>query len=103
VETIFDLRSHYQPEERLEPLSAEEERGLKGDIREALSFLKEREADILTLRFGLNDWKKKTLREVGKKYGVSWGRVRQIESRAFRKLRHPRVSRLFRKYFPPHP
>lgn len=67
----------------------------KEAIKLQLETLKEREKDILKLRFGLNDGKDRTLEEIGKIYGVSRERIRQIESKALNKLRHPSRSKKF--------
>lgn len=61
---------------------------LKEYIAEALRTLKSREKDVLELRYGLNDGEEKTLEEVGKDFGVTRERVRQIESKALKELRH---------------
>jgi len=62
---------------------------LKEEIREVLNSLTERERAVLEMRFGLNDGETHTLEEVGQAFGVTRERVRQIESKALRKLRHP--------------
>ncbi len=62
---------------------------LKEEIREVLSTLQEREQEVLELRFGLIDGTSHTLEEVGKKFNVTRERIRQIEAKALRKLRHP--------------
>ena len=68
---------------------------LREEITKALESLSERECEIIRLRFGLDDGQAKTLEEVGKEYGVTRERIRQIESKALRKLRHPsRAKRL---------
>ena len=69
---------------------------LESAVDEALSRLTDREAQIIRLRFGLSDAKKHTLEEVGGKYGVTRERIRQIEARGLRKLRHPTRSRVLR-------
>jgi RNA polymerase primary sigma factor len=65
---------------------------LKGQVADVLSTLGEREARILQLRFGLEDGQARTLEEVGGVFGVTRERIRQIEARALRKLRHPTRS-----------
>jgi RNA polymerase primary sigma factor len=62
---------------------------LKGKLSEALTSLSERERKILELRYGLTDGFPRTLEEVGKQYNVTRERIRQIEAKALRKLRHP--------------
>jgi len=66
---------------------------LKGHIEGVLDTLSERERKVLELRFGLRDHKPRTLEEVGKVFGVTRERIRQIEAKALRKLRHPSRSR----------
>jgi len=63
-----------------------------------LGALSEREAGVVSMRFGLTDGQPKTLDEIGKVYGVTGERIRQIESNTMSKLRHPSWSRLFRDY-----
>jgi len=67
-------------------------------MREALDQLTDRERDVLMLRFGLEDGESRTLEEVGARFGVTRERIRQIESKALRKLRHPTRSRKLRDY-----
>ncbi|MBA3531298.1 MAG: sigma-70 family RNA polymerase sigma factor [Ardenticatenales bacterium] len=69
---------------------------LHDDLREALASLTPREAKILNLRYGLWDGQEHTLAEVGRKYGLTRERIRQIEQVALRKLRHPSRSRALR-------
>ena len=64
---------------------------LKDRLREVLDTLTEREQEVLTLRFGLTDGYSRTLEEVGKQFNVTRERIRQIEAKALRKLRHPTV------------
>jgi RNA polymerase primary sigma factor len=71
---------------------------LKVQISEALSKLSERERKILILRFGLEDGRFRTLEEVGQEFGITRERIRQIEAKALRKLRHPTYSRHLRGY-----
>ena len=63
-----------------------------------LATLSEREAGIVSMRFGLTDGQPKTLDEIGKVYGVTRERIRQIESKAMSKLRHPSRSGVLRDY-----
>jgi RNA polymerase primary sigma factor len=67
-------------------------------IEEMLATLNPREARILRLRFGLVNGRSYTLEEVGQKFGLTRERIRQIEGRALRRLRHPRRSRELRGY-----
>ncbi len=72
---------------------------MRADIIKALAVLNEREKDIVIKHFGLNNEQALTLEEIGKKYGISRERVRQIESAAIRKLRSPKVRELLEAYF----
>ena len=63
-----------------------------------LSTLTEREQKVLRLRFGMSDGRARTLEEVGKEFDVTRERIRQIEAKALRKLRHPSRSRKLRDY-----
>ncbi len=67
-------------------------------VKEALAHLSEREQDVVRLRFGLEDGKIRTLEEVGKEFGVTRERVRQIESKTLAKLRRPDAAYLLRDY-----
>jgi RNA polymerase primary sigma factor len=71
---------------------------LSDKIRDVLESLPPREARILRLRFGLEDGRSYTLEEVGTKFGLTRERIRQIESKALRRLRHPRRARQLREY-----
>lgn len=71
---------------------------LREDIIEVMAALSPRERDVLRLRFGLDDGKTRTLEEVGQLFGVTRERIRQIEAKALRKLRHPNRSRRLREY-----
>ena len=71
---------------------------LRDKIEEVLSTLHPREARILRLRFGLHNGRPYTLEEVGKKFGLTRERIRQIEGKALRRLRHPRRARQLRDY-----
>ena len=71
---------------------------LKEQLNEVLGTLTEREQKVLKLRFGLEDGRARTLEEVGKVFGVTRERIRQIEAKALRKLRHPSRSRKLRDY-----
>ncbi len=71
---------------------------LKEQLVEVLATLTEREQKVLRLRFGLDDGRARTLEEVGKKFNVTRERIRQIEAKALRKLRHPSRSRKLKDY-----
>ena len=71
---------------------------LKDEIKSVLSTLTEREEKVIKLRFGLEDGKSRTLEEVGQMFGVTRERIRQIEAKALRKLRHPSRSRKLKDY-----
>ena len=71
---------------------------LKDEISEVLLTLTEREEKVIRLRFGLEDGRPRTLEEVGQLFGVTRERIRQIEAKALRKLRHPSRSRKLKDY-----
>ena len=71
---------------------------LKNELQEILKELTPREAKVLKLRFGLEDGRSRTLEEVGKEFNVTRERIRQIEAKALRKLRHPSRSRKLKDY-----
>ena len=71
---------------------------LKEQLDEVLDTLTEREQKVLRLRFGMNDGRARTLEEVGKEFNVTRERIRQIEAKALRKLRHPSRSRKLKDY-----
>ena len=79
-------------EDALAPPEAASRNMLKMEIAKVLETLTPREAKVLTLRFGLEDGNQKTLEEVGKEFNVTRERIRQIEAKALRKLRHPSRS-----------
>ena len=80
------------------PVDAASKQLLKEQIRSVLGYLSERERDVLEMRFGLKDGQDHTLEEVGQYFGVTRERIRQIEAKALRKLRHPTRSRQLRDY-----
>ncbi len=82
----------------LAPADAASRQLLKEQIDEVLSTLSQRERRVLQLRFGLEDGRSRTLEEVGKEFGVTRERIRQIEAKALRKLRHPSRSRKLKDY-----
>uniref|UniRef100_UPI003FEDDA39 sigma-70 family RNA polymerase sigma factor n=1 Tax=Ruminococcus bromii TaxID=40518 RepID=UPI003FEDDA39 len=71
---------------------------LREQHSDVLSTLTPREAKVLKLRFGLEDGRSRTLEEVGKEFNVTRERIRQIEAKALRKLRHPSRSRKLKDY-----
>ena len=71
---------------------------LREQVQHALASLSDREREVLELRFGLRDGKEHTLEEVSRYFDVTRERVRQIEAKALRKLRHPARSRDLRDY-----
>ena len=87
-----------QDEGAAEPIDAASKELLREQISSALDFLTDREREVLQMRFGLKDGKDHTLEEVGRKFGVTRERIRQIEAKALRKLRHPSRSRALRDY-----
>ena len=80
------------------PVDAASKQLLKEQLHEILSQLSDRERKVLEMRFGLNDGQGRTLEEVGSEFGVTRERIRQIEAKALRKLRHPIRSRKLRDY-----
>jgi RNA polymerase primary sigma factor len=82
----------------IQPLDGASKQMLKDQINEALSTLTVKEHRILELRFGLEDGRERTLEEVGLEFRVTRERVRQIEAKALRKLRHPSRSRKLRDF-----
>jgi RNA polymerase primary sigma factor len=80
------------------PVEKADRQLLKEQVRDVLSVLSDREREVLEMRFGLKDGQDHTLEEVGKHFGVTRERIRQIEAKALRKLRHPTRSRQLRDY-----
>ncbi len=85
-------------EEAPAPAEAASNTLLKEQLNEVLNTLTEREGRVLRLRFGLEDGKQRTLEEVGKEFNVTRERIRQIEAKALRKLRHPQRSKKLKDY-----
>ena len=81
-----------------EPAEAASFTLLKEQLVEVLSTLTEREQKVLRLRFGLDDGRARTLEEVGKEFDVTRERIRQIEAKALRKLRHPSRSKQLKDF-----
>ena len=80
------------------PANAASQQLLREQVEDVLATLTSRERRVLELRFGLEDGRSRTLEEVGKEFGVTRERIRQIEAKALRKLRHPSRSRKLRDY-----
>ncbi len=85
-------------DDALAPAEAASSALLKEQLAEVLSTLTDREAEVLRLRFGLDDGRARTLEEVGKRFKVTRERIRQIEAKALRKLRHPSRSKKLKDY-----
>ena len=92
------LKDFVEDEEIKSPTEAASYELLKLHINEVLDSLNPRERRVLELRFGLKDGHSRTLEEVGKEFGVTRERIRQIEAKALRKLRHPTRSKKLRDY-----
>lgn len=92
------LGDFIEDEDALSPMDAAAREMLREQITHALESLSDRERDVLELRFGLKDGKEHTLEEVSRYFDVTRERVRQIEAKALRKLRHPSKSRELRDY-----
>jgi RNA polymerase primary sigma factor len=86
-------------EASLSPADVATRQMLKEQMDDVLDSLTSRERRVLQLRFGLDDGRQRTLEEVGREFGVTRERIRQIEAKALRKLRHPTRSRKLRDYF----
>src|SRR3954452_22400802 len=82
----------------LAPSDAASHQLLKEEVEDVLDSLTGRERRVLQLRFGLDDGRQRTLEEVGREFGVTRERIRQIEAKALRKLRHPSRSKKLRDY-----
>ena len=97
-EESSQLGDFIEDEEALEPMDAAAREMLREQVQNALGALSERERQVLELRFGLIDGKDHTLEEVSRYFNVTRERIRQIEAKALRKLRHPTRSRHLREY-----
>jgi RNA polymerase primary sigma factor len=92
------LKDFIPDESSLSPFDMASHALLKGHLDGVLDTLNDRERKVLELRFGLKDGRSRTLEEVGKEFGVTRERIRQIEAKALRKLRHPSRSKRLRDY-----
>lgn len=92
------LGDFVRDEDGLNPYEYAKRDGLHNAIREALSTLNEREANVLILRYGLDGHDPKTLEEVGLEFNVTRERIRQIESKAIKKLRSPRIMEMLKDF-----
>jgi RNA polymerase primary sigma factor len=99
TEESSQLGDFIEDQDALEPMDAAAREILREQVKNALAVLSDREREVLELRFGLVDGKDHTLEEVGQHFKVTRERVRQIEAKALRKLRHPTRSRQLRDYF----
>ncbi len=97
-EESSQLGDFIEDDEALEPMDAAAREMLREQVQNALGALSERERQVLELRFGLIDGKDHTLEEVSRYFNVTRERIRQIEAKALRKLRHPTRSRHLREY-----
>ncbi len=97
-EESSQLGDFIEDDEALEPMDAAAREMLREQVQSALAALSERERQVLELRFGLIDGKDHTLEEVSRYFNVTRERIRQIEAKALRKLRHPTRSRHLREY-----
>jgi RNA polymerase primary sigma factor len=92
------LGDFIEDEDAPSPMDAAAKEMLREQVQHALASLSEREREVLELRFGLKDGKEHTLEEVSRYFDVTRERIRQIEAKALRKLRHPARSRELRDY-----
>ncbi len=92
------LKEFIPDDTTLSPFESASRELLKDHIEDVLGTLNARERKVLELRFGLRDGRSRTLEEVGKEFGVTRERIRQIEAKALRKLRHPSRSKRLRDY-----
>lgn len=92
------LGDFIEDRDAMPPVDAASKQLLKEQIEEVLSSLTHREQRVLQLRFGLDDGRSRTLEEVGQEFQVTRERIRQIEAKALRKLRHPSRSRKLKDY-----
>jgi RNA polymerase primary sigma factor len=100
-EEDFSLSDVIEDKEAIVPADAAARTMLNEAVKEVLSQLSEREQEVIRLRFGLDDGQMRTLEEVGKEFGVTRERIRQIEAKTLAKLRHPIRSQRLRDYLDP--
>jgi RNA polymerase primary sigma factor len=92
------LGDFIEDEDALSPMDSAAREMLREQVMHALEALSEREREVIELRFGLRDGKEHTLEEVSRYFNVTRERIRQIEAKALRKLRHPTQSHELRDY-----
>jgi RNA polymerase primary sigma factor len=92
------LGDFIQDERMPVPLEAATDAVMREQLAEVMNALTDRERQVISLRFGLTDGRARTLEEVGKEFHVTRERIRQIEAKALRKMRHPSRSRRLRDY-----
>ena len=93
-----DLGNFVEDRTMPQPAEAATNHLLKKQLEDVLASLSAQERRVIELRFGLGDGRSRTLEEVGWEFGVTRERIRQIENKALRKLRHPKRSRGLREY-----
>jgi RNA polymerase primary sigma factor len=93
-----ELGDLIEDSEAIQPAEAASSTLLREQLHSVLGTLSEREVGVVSMRFGLTDGQPKTLGEIGKVYGVTRERIRQIESKTMSKLRHPSRSNVLRDY-----
>ncbi|CAN5712236.1 hypothetical protein BH23CHL2_BH23CHL2_29840 [soil metagenome] len=93
-----NLGDFIEDEKALAPADAASQQMLQKQLEDVLDSLSERERQVLRLRFGMEDGRSRTLEEVGREFEVTRERIRQIEAKALRKLRHPSRSKMLRDY-----
>ncbi len=92
------LGDFIEDEETESPVASVTHELLREDLENVLNTLTEREREVIKLRFGFDNGHPRTLEEVGQRFGVTRERIRQIEAKAIRKLRHPSRSKILREY-----